>query len=144
MYQCPVKKKKKIYLFIVLSGVDLEGGPRCPDPHPTPLKFEKCPFYLGFLGFLQIHLVFFMLWCPFYNDPPPPPSEKLDPPQLMCGYERGALSFIERNQSMSRPKPFVHGFTSTEGSSSSVLGTYSRGKAKRKEVKKYIGVSLIT
>ena len=29
------------------TGTDLEGvgvGPRCQDP---PLKFEKCPFYLG-------------------------------------------------------------------------------------------------
>ena len=27
----------------------------------TPLKFEKCPFYLGFLGFLQIY--FFISQC---------------------------------------------------------------------------------
>ena len=26
---------------------------------PHPLKFEKCPFYLGFLVFLQIYLVVF-------------------------------------------------------------------------------------
>ena len=32
------------------AGADLEGGPRCPD---TPLKFEKCPFYLGFLEFYK-------------------------------------------------------------------------------------------
>ena len=51
-----------------------EADPRCPEPPPPPLKFEKCPFYLGFFVFLQIYLGFFiMLWCPFYHGPPPPP-----------------------------------------------------------------------
>ena len=26
---------------------------RCPDPPPPHFIFEQCPFYLGFLGFLQ-------------------------------------------------------------------------------------------
>ena len=65
-------------LVINLAGADLEGGVQGVRPPPPTLKFEKCPFYLGFL---QIYLVFFiMLWCPFYLDPPS--SEKLDPPQL--------------------------------------------------------------
>ena len=33
----------------------------------TPLKFEKCTFYLGFLGFLQLYLGFFHVMVPHYQ-----------------------------------------------------------------------------
>ena len=42
---------------------DLEG---VQGVRPTSLKFEKCPFYLGFLGvFFTNFLFFIMIWCPF-------------------------------------------------------------------------------
>ena len=46
------------------TGADLEDGvgPRCPPAPPPPLKFEKCPIYLGCLGvFLQIYLIVFII-----------------------------------------------------------------------------------
>ena len=77
MLQCVVER-----LYINNESAFLwggsRGGPRCPDPPPPSFIFEKCPFYLGFFGFLQIYLVFFiMLWCPFYlGNPPPPPDHQ--------------------------------------------------------------------
>ena len=49
---------------------------------PPPLKFEKCPFYLGFLGFFTNLFSFFHVMVPFLSMTPPS-SEKLDPLQLV-------------------------------------------------------------
>ena len=38
------------------SGADLEGGSKVSEP--TLKHLRSAPFYLGFLGFLQIYLVF--------------------------------------------------------------------------------------
>ena len=58
---------RHIRVYIPFWGGSRGGSkvPPPPPPNPTPLKFEKCAFYLGFLVLLQIDLVIFkMLWCP--------------------------------------------------------------------------------
>ena len=65
------------------SGVDLEGVQGVWTP-PTPCQIWEVPFYLGFLGFWQIYLGFFHnIMVPFLSWTPPPPSEKLDLPQMI-------------------------------------------------------------